>query len=159
MTGSVGWDLRKVNLLSSSVRRWRLTFRARRGLAVGAARVGVGGRDRKVSIQELCLSLVMSKKPLNSKVIKSFEPELRSCKCFLSFGIPMLSIYGLWTLCTFHIFMYGYFYSDFQVLQSLLQACGDRSKCSNFNWYRCDFHFLRFLQLTGKILVSKISYS
>ena len=32
-------------------------------------------------------------KSLNSKVIKSFVPELRSCKCFSYFGIPMLSIY------------------------------------------------------------------
>ena len=28
-------------------------------------------------------------KPLNSKVIKSFVPELRSRKCFLCFGIPI----------------------------------------------------------------------
>ena len=34
-------------------------------------------------------------KPFNSKVIKSFVPELRSRKCFfLYFGITMLSIYG-----------------------------------------------------------------
>ena len=36
-------------------------------------------------------------KPFNSKVIKSFVPELRSRKCFLCFRIPMLSIYELWT--------------------------------------------------------------
>ena len=34
-------------------------------------------------------------KPFNSKVIKSFVPELRSRVCFLSFGILMLSIYEL----------------------------------------------------------------
>ena len=33
-------------------------------------------------------------KLFNSKVIKSFLPELRSRKCFSCFGIPMLSIYG-----------------------------------------------------------------
>ena len=32
-------------------------------------------------------------KPFNSKVIKSFVPELRCRKCFLCFGIPMLSMY------------------------------------------------------------------
>ena len=32
-------------------------------------------------------------KPLNSKVIKSFVPELRSRKCFSCFEIPMLYIY------------------------------------------------------------------
>ena len=36
--------------------------------------------------------------PLNSQVIKSFVPELRSCKCFLSFEIPMFYVYMLWTL-------------------------------------------------------------
>ena len=35
--------------------------------------------------------------PLNSKVIKSFVPELRSRKCFLCFGIPMFYVYMLWT--------------------------------------------------------------
>ena len=35
-------------------------------------------------------------KPLNSKVIKSFVPELRSRKCFSSFGIPMFYVYMLW---------------------------------------------------------------
>ena len=34
-------------------------------------------------------------KPFNSKVIKSFVPEQRRHKCFLCFGIPMLSIYEL----------------------------------------------------------------
>ena len=37
------------------------------------------------------------KKPFNSKVIKSFVPELRSRKCFSCFGIPMFYVYMLWT--------------------------------------------------------------
>ena len=32
---------------------------------------------------------------LNSKVIKSFIPELRSCECFSCFGIPMFYVYML----------------------------------------------------------------
>ena len=36
--------------------------------------------------------------PLNSKVIKSFVPELRSRKCFSCFEIPMFYVYILWTL-------------------------------------------------------------
>ena len=47
------------------------------------------GADRKVSIERWYLSPYIEK-PLNSKVIKSFVPELRSCKCFFCFGIPML---------------------------------------------------------------------
>ena len=39
--------------------------------------------------------------PLNSKVIKSFVPELRSRKCFSCFEIPMFYVYMLWTLWTF----------------------------------------------------------
>ena len=34
-----------------------------------------------------------AEKPFNSKVIKSFVPELRSRKCFLCFEISMLYIY------------------------------------------------------------------
>ena len=34
---------------------------------------------------------------LNSKVIKSFVPELRSRKCFSCFVIPMFYVYMLWT--------------------------------------------------------------
>ena len=52
----------------------------------------VGGRwksqHRKIVYLSPCIE-----KPFNSKVIKSFVPELRSRKCFLCFGIPMLSIY------------------------------------------------------------------
>ena len=32
--------------------------------------------------------------PLNSKVIKSFVPELRGRKCFSCFEIPMFYLYG-----------------------------------------------------------------
>ena len=53
--------------------------------------------------------------PLNSKVIKSFVPELRSRKCFSCFRIPMFYIYiyiyiyiYMNIICTFRIFMYGY---------------------------------------------------
>ena len=53
-----------------------------------------GGADGKVSIERLYLSPRVEK-PFNSKVIKSFVPELRSRKCFSCFGIPMLSIYEL----------------------------------------------------------------
>ena len=50
------------------------------------------GADGKVSIERWYLPTYVEK-PLNSKVIKSFVPELRSRKYFLCFGIPMLSMY------------------------------------------------------------------
>ena len=44
--------------------------------------------------------------PLNSKVIKSFVPELRSRKYFSCFEIPMFYVYMLWTV---HVhFTYSY---------------------------------------------------
>ena len=49
-------------------------------------------------------------KPFNSKVIKSFVPELRSRKCFFCVFRDSYVIY-IWVmniLCTFHIFMYDY---------------------------------------------------
>ena len=64
------------------------------GLVSSATRVGEA--ERKVSIERLCLSPNVEK-PFNSKVIKSFVPELRSRKSFSYFGIPMFYVYILWT--------------------------------------------------------------
>ena len=52
----------------------------------------LGRADGKVRIERWYLSPYVGK-PLNSKVIKSFVPELRSRKSFSCFGIPMLSMY------------------------------------------------------------------
>ena len=46
-------------------------------------------------------------KPLNSKVIKSFIPELRSCKSFSCFEIPMFYVYEH-PMYISHIHVYGY---------------------------------------------------
>ena len=43
------------------------------------------GADGKARIERMCISLLMVEEPLNSKVIKSFVPELRSRKCFFVF--------------------------------------------------------------------------
>ena len=56
----------------------------------GAARVGVG-RWKSQNRKNIYLSPYVEK-PLNSKVIKSFVPELRSCKCFSCFGIPVFYV-------------------------------------------------------------------
>ena len=60
------------------------------------------GADGKVSIERWYLSPYVEK-PFNSKVIKSFVPEHEVVNVFLCFGIPMLSIYELWTLWTFYV--------------------------------------------------------
>ena len=90
--------------------------------------------DGKVSIERLCLSLPYVEKPFNSKVIKSFVPELKSRKCFcvLGFLCYLCALWTLWTFCVlvwkclFHIFMYGYvtlfyiFILKFNILGTLL---------------------------------------
>ena len=58
----------------------------------------VGGGDGKVSIERWYLSPYVEKH-FNSKVTKSFVPELRSRKCFSCFRIPMFYVYMLWTFC------------------------------------------------------------
>ena len=63
---------------------------ARQGLVAGATRVV--GANGKVGLERWYLSPYVEK-PLNLEVIKTFVPELRSCKCFSCFGIPMFYIY------------------------------------------------------------------
>ena len=66
------------------------------------------GADGKVSRERRYFSPYVEK-PLNSKVIKSFVPELRRRKSFFVFRDSyVLCIYVMNILCTFHIFMYGY---------------------------------------------------
>ena len=53
----------------------------------------LGGRWKSQNRKNVYLSPYV-KEPLNSKVIKSFVPELRSRKCFSNFEIPMFYLYG-----------------------------------------------------------------
>ena len=92
--------------LSFSIRRRRLTFRAHWGLAVGAAR---GLRQMENQHRKIVYLPLYVEKPFNSKVIKSFVPELRSHKCFFVFRDSyVIYIWVMNILCTFHVFMYGY---------------------------------------------------
>ena len=63
--------------------------------ATGATRVGQG--DGKSQNRKNVYLSPYVEEPLNSKVIKSFVPELRSRKCFSCFEIPMFYVYMLWT--------------------------------------------------------------
>ena len=58
--------------------------------------VGGGCRWKSENRKNVYLSPYIEE-PLNLKVIKSFVPELRSCKYFSCFGIPMFYVYMLWT--------------------------------------------------------------
>ncbi len=62
------------------------------------------GADGKVVIERLCLSLPHVEKSFNSKVIKSFIPELRSRQVFFVFRdsyVIYMCVMNI--LCTFHI--------------------------------------------------------
>ena len=89
----------------------------------GITRVGGGGgADGKVIIERLCISLP-NVETFNSKVIKGFVSELRSCYVFFVFRDSyVLFIYVMNILCTFHTYPYhGYstdathYYNDFSL--------------------------------------------
>ena len=90
-TGSLGWDLKSqlVEFLRPNEKvefflgGRRLTF-APSPRPCGRCRTWFGA-DGKVSIERWYLSPYVEK-PLNSKVIKSFVPELRSRECFCVSG-------------------------------------------------------------------------
>ena len=84
---------RKLVELRTGHRTRRLTFAGSRRHWAGVARDGGGrwkGQNRKIVPPSLYVE-----KPLNSKVIKGFVPELRNRKCFSCFEIPM---FYTWTL-------------------------------------------------------------
>ena len=68
----------------------RLTFACSPRPRAGVARMG--GRWKSQNRKNVYLSPYVEE-PLNSKVIKSFVPELRSRKCFSCFEIPMFYLY------------------------------------------------------------------
>ena len=88
--------LKKVSWVEFCLGGRRLTFTRSPRPCVGYHTCCGGVADGKANIERLCLSPYVEK-PFNSKVIKSFVPELRSRKCFSCFGIPMFYVYMLWT--------------------------------------------------------------
>ena len=103
-TGSVRggfWGFWKKSVESRTGHRTRrVDFGAHRGQtnlrAMGIARDGWGSDKKSQNRKNAYLSPYVEE-PLNSRVIKSFEPELRSSKCFSCFGITMFYVYMLWT--------------------------------------------------------------
>ena len=93
-------DLKKVSQLRTRHRmRWvdfRGSQRPDEFARYGRRTRWGGGRWKSQSRKNVYLSPHVEEF-LNSKVIKSIEPELRSRKCFSCFGIPMFYVYMLWT--------------------------------------------------------------
>ena len=85
-TGSVHggfWGFEKSQGVEFLCLNWKVVFR-------GSPRPCAGcrtwfGADGKVVIERLCLSRPYVEKPFNSKVIRSFVPELRSRQVFFVF--------------------------------------------------------------------------
>ena len=67
----------------------------------------MGGRWKSQNRKNVYLSPYVEE-PLNSKVIKSFVPELRSRKCFSCFEILMLYVIYIYMniICPFHTWPY-----------------------------------------------------
>ena len=117
-TGSVGWDLKSQLSFASEDDGW---LSLARRVTVSGAHV-LGGGDGKVVIERWYLSPYVEK-PLNSKVIKSFVPELRRRKCFSCFGIPMFYLYMLWTFYVRFTYPYhGYVTSSYLSYWSYLSS-------------------------------------
>ena len=107
-------EFEKSHLVEFCLGGRRLTF-ARSPRPCSRCRTSFGA-EGKVSIERWYLSPYVEK-PFNSKVIKSFETELRSRKCFLYFGIPMLYICYIWTFYEYymyvsHIHVHRYIYIE-----------------------------------------------
>ena len=76
-------------------------------LDTGTRRVDFRSRWKSQNRKNVYLSPYVEE-PLNSKVIKSFVPELRSRKCFSNFEIPIIYVICIWT-CYVH-FTHGVYY-------------------------------------------------
>ena len=87
------------------------------------------GADGKVIIKRLCISLPYVE-TFNSKVIKGFVPELRSCYVFFVFRDSyVLCICALWTLWTFYVWVWICLFLVF------ISGYGTSGLFSNFLWF------------------------
>ena len=91
-------DFEKSQLVELSLAVWRrrVTFASLQWPCGKCHTCWVRGRWKSQHRKIVPLSPYVEK-PSNSKVIKSFVPELRSRKCFSCFGIPMFYVYMLRT--------------------------------------------------------------
>ena len=95
-------------ILKKSVSRRRLAFACSQRPLWRVPHVLGRGQMKKQNRKNVSLSPYVEK-PLNSKVIKSFVPKLRCCKCFSCFEIPMFYVYIYeHPMYILHIHVYGY---------------------------------------------------
>ena len=118
------WDFEKVSWVESCLGRRRLTFACSRRPCDGCARVCVAGcRWKSQNRKNVYLSPYVEEL-LNSKVIKSFVPELRSRKC-LRVSRFLCYIYMLYMnilmniICPFHHIHIWLWYHYEQLLKKI----------------------------------------
>ena len=116
---NVTYQKRRLIFEKSSKLRLRLGRGQTNSCAPGAARDG-GGAEGKVSIERWYIFPYIEK-PLNSKVIKSFVPELRSRKFFSCFGILMLYIYVRYGHYERFGYRYEYVYFTYSYLGRIVE--------------------------------------
>ena len=84
----------------------------------------MGGRWKSQNRKIVPLSPYVEK-PLNSKVIKSFVPELRNRKCFSCFDIPMFYVYIYIYIWTSHVHLsYSCIWLWYRKMEQILLAYG-----------------------------------
>ena len=132
-------DLRKVSKLSLAARKKKVDF----GLLAGARPVALWrvphvlgvGRWKSQNRKNVYLSPYVEK-PLNSKVIKCFVPELRSRQRFSCFGIPMFYVYMLWTFYVRFTYPYhGYGTISLPLTEKKQEKLFHSSEIVFFFWY------------------------
>ena len=115
---------------------------------------GGGGRWKSQHRKIVHLSPYVEK-PLNSKVIKSFVPELRSRKCFSCFGIPMFYVY---MLRTFYV-RFAYPYHGYVTAITLYEVSGVYSTWEQtFRWYNIQKKVMIMAKQKGNISYDKIEF-
>ena len=102
-------NLKKVRRVETRHRTKSVDFRLL-AEALGRCRTRWGGRRWKNQHRKIVPLSPFVEKPLNSKVIKSYEPELRSRKYFSCFEIPRCYLYG-YSMYVLHIAISWLWYS------------------------------------------------
>ena len=112
-------NFKKIRRVETRHRTRQLTFAWSRRPWAGVARDSGRGRLKSQNRKSVPLSPYVEK-PLNSKIIKSFVPELRSRKVFFEFRDSyVLCIYVMNVQRTLHIFMYMAMVHSYSVQYSI----------------------------------------
>ena len=97
-------------------------------------------------------------KTLNSKVIKSFVPELRSRKCFSCFGIPMLSIYVRYGHYEGFAYRYEYVYITYSCMGILQSDVSNNPPSALLSTHKIKGNSNRTEEIWITVIFSRLQY-